>query len=160
MSEQPGQPITPYLLYSDVGAAVSWLTGAFGFKEVLRYTDEDGVTNHAEIQIGDGLVMLGNPGPFYRNPDRLGGVTQFVHVYVDDVDAHFDRAVAHGARIINELEDQPYGDRSYDAADLEGHNWSFAQHLRDVPPEEWGAVTAGEDSVAADAEPSGDDSFA
>ena len=136
--------VTPYLLYSDVNAAVAWLTRTFGFKEVLRYTDTDGVTNHAEIQIGDGLVMLGNPGPFYRNPERLGGVTQFVHVYVDDVDEHHDWAVAEGARVIAELEDQPYGDRRYDAVDLEGHNWSFAQRVRDVPPEEWGAETAGQ----------------
>lgn len=142
MTEQAPQPtVTPYLLYSDVGAAISWLTRAFGFTETLRFTDPDGVVNHAEMSVGDGLIMLGNPGPFYRNPDRLGGVTQFTHVYVEDVDAHYDQAVAEGARIMADLEDQPYGDRRYDAADLEGHNWSFAQNLRHVAPEEWGAIT-------------------
>ena len=150
MADETPQPtITPYLLYSDVGAALTWLTRVFGFTESLRFTDEDGVVNHAEMTIGDGLIMLGNPGPFYRNPDRLGGVTQFTHVYDEDVDAHFARALAEGARIMADLEDQPYGDRRYDAADLEGHNWSFAQHMRDVAPEEWGATTPEDEDLEA-----------
>ena len=87
----------------------------------------------------DGVIMMGYPGPDYESPKRTGKVSQLTHVYVDDVDKHFEHAKGSGATIIRELEDQPYGDRSYGAADLEGHHWFFAQHIRDVPPEEWGA---------------------
>jgi PhnB protein len=130
-------PIVPYLLYEDVPGALDWLTRAFGFTERLRFAGSDGVVSHAEITLGDGLVMLGFPGPDYRNPKQLGNATQLVHVYVDDVDAHFARAKGEGATIIAELEDQTYGDRRYIAEDPEGHRWTFAQQIRVVPPEEW-----------------------
>jgi uncharacterized glyoxalase superfamily protein PhnB len=135
--------ITPYLLYEDVAAAVEWLAEAFGFQERLRFTDPDGVVTHAEVDLAGGLVMLGHPGPGYRSPRRLGAYTQLVHVYVGDVDEHFRRALAAGATIHAEPADMPYGDRRYDTEDLEGHRWSFAQRLRDVSPEEWGATTPG-----------------
>ncbi|MDX6519236.1 MAG: hypothetical protein QOF50_2082 [Gaiellaceae bacterium] len=64
-----------------------------------------------------------------------------VHVYVEDVDAHLAHARAAGATILSELEDQPFGDRQYRAEDLEGHRWMFATHVRDVPPQDWGAET-------------------
>jgi uncharacterized glyoxalase superfamily protein PhnB len=124
--------VSPYLLYEDVDAAVDWLTAAFGFTEMVRLRGPDGKANHAELRAGGGLVMLGNPGPEYQNPRRLGGVTQLVYVYVDDVDAHCQRARAAGARILREPADQFYGDRTYGAEDPEGHQWSFAQHVRDV----------------------------
>lgn len=124
--------ISPYLLYEDVDAAVDWLTAAFGFTEALRLRGPDGRSNHAELRLGGGLVMLGNPGPGYRSPRRLGSATQLVHVYVDDVSAHCERARAAGARIVREPADQFYGDRTYGAEDPEGHQWSFAQHVRDV----------------------------
>jgi PhnB protein len=130
-------PIVPYLLYEDVPGALDWLTRAFGFTERLRFAGSDGVVSHAEITLGDGLVMLGFPGPEYRNPKQLGNATQLVHVYVDDVEAHFARAKGEGATIIAELEDQTYGDRRYIAEDPEGHRWTFAQQIRVVPPEEW-----------------------
>ncbi len=128
--------ITPYLLYEDVGTAVDWLTNAFGFTERMRLKGEDGRANHAEIAIADGVVMLGCPGADYKNPKRLGSVTQLVHVYVDEIDRHCEVAKAAGARIVRPPEDQFYGDRRYDAEDPEGHMWSFAQHIRDVSPEE------------------------
>ena len=78
--------ITPYLLYEDVDAAVDWLTSAFGFTEKMRLKGDDGRANHAEIALADGVVMLGCPGADYQNPKRLGGVTQLVHVYVDEID--------------------------------------------------------------------------
>ena len=124
--------ISPYLLYEDVDAAVDWLTAAFGFTETVRLRGPDGRANHAELRLGDGLVMLGNPGPGYRSPNRLGGATQLIYVYVDDVAAHYERARAGGARILREPADQFYGDRTYGAEDPEGHHWSFAQHVRDV----------------------------
>ena len=131
--------ITPYLLYEDVAGALAWLTEAFGFRERLRYTEDDGTVTHAELELGDGLVMLGDPGPEYRSPKSLGSSTHLVHVYVDDVDEHFHRAKEAGATIHSEPADQAYGDRRYDAEDPEGHRWSFAQRVRDVAPEDWGA---------------------
>ncbi len=71
------------------------------------------------------------PGPTTRNPSILGHVTQSLYVYVDDIDAHFQRSKDAGALIIDELKDQAYGDRRYGAADPEGHCWYFAQHIRD-----------------------------
>jgi PhnB protein len=135
--------VTPYLLYEDVDAALAWLRDVFGFRERLRFAADDGTVSHAEMTIGeDGLLMLGHPGPDYRDPRRVGGGTALVHVLVDDVDAHAERARAAGARLLREPEDQDYGHRRYDVEDLAGHTWSFSQHVRDVAPEGWGATTA------------------
>jgi PhnB protein len=134
------QTVTPYLLYEDVTAAIDWLGRAFGFEERLRFADDRGVVTHAELTIGEGEVFLGHPGPEYRSPKRLGAFTFLVHVYVDDVDAHHARAVEAGATIHQEPENTRYGDRRYDTEDLEGNRWSFAQLLREVEPEEWGAT--------------------
>jgi uncharacterized glyoxalase superfamily protein PhnB len=124
--------VSPYLLYEDVDAAVEWLARTFGFTETVRMPGQDGRAMHAELRLGDGLVMLGNPGSGYRNPQHLGGATQLVYVYVPDVDAHYQRAKAAGAHILRELADQFYGDRTYGVQDPEGHQWSFAQHVRDA----------------------------
>jgi uncharacterized glyoxalase superfamily protein PhnB len=128
--------ITPYLLYQDVDAALEWLTTTCGFTEDVRMPGPEGKAVHAEARLGDGVVMMGNPGPDYQNPKRRGGATQLVYVYVDDVDKHFETARAAGAHILNEPADQFYGDRTYGAEDPEGHQWSFAQHVRDVAPED------------------------
>jgi len=138
-----GMPrVIPYLLYEDVGRAIEWLGRAFGLTEKLRLTDDNGVVNHADVRIDDGVIMLGNPGAGYANPKRVGHATQLVAVYVDDVDEHFRRAKEAGATILSEPEDQPYGERRYMAEDPEGHQWHFATHQRSVPPEEWGAKIA------------------
>jgi PhnB protein len=134
------QTVTPFLLYQDVPAAIEWLGRAFAFEERLRFADESGTVTHAEVVLGDGEVSLGNPGPGYRSPKELRAFTHLVHVYVADVDAHHARAVEAGAPIVGELHDTDYGDRRYDTEDLEGHRWSFAQRLRELAPEEWGAV--------------------
>jgi uncharacterized glyoxalase superfamily protein PhnB len=118
--------VSPYLLYSDVDAMLEWLTRAFGLTERMRVPGPDGKTSHAEMELGDGLVMMGCPGPDYRNPKRLGAVTLLIFVNVDDVEAHFARAKAAGAEIVTELEDKPYG-RTYAAKDPEGHQWHFAR---------------------------------
>ena len=139
MADEPR--VTPYLLYEDTNAAVDWLSRAFGFEEHLRFTNDDGLITHAELRLDDGVVFLGRPGADYRNPKHLGAVTVGIHVYVDAVDAHYERAREAGAEILAEPADQDYGDRRYTAADLEGHYWFFAQHVRDVAPEDWGAAT-------------------
>ena len=91
---------------------------------------------HAEVSFGKGVVMMGNPGPDFQNPKGRGGATQLVYVYVDDVDGHFEKSKGAGARILREPADQFYGDRTYGAEDPEGHQWSFAQHVRDPSPED------------------------
>ena len=136
------QTITPYLLYEDAAAAIEWLGRAFGFEERLRLTDDEGKVTHAELALGEGTLYLGHPGPDYRSPKRVGASSHLVHVYVDDVDAHYARAVEAGATIKLEPEDMPYGERRYDAEDLEGQSWSFAQRTREVAPEDWGATRA------------------
>lgn len=137
------QTVTPYVLYRDVGAAIDWLGRTFGFEEKLRYTSDDGTVTHAELTLGDGEVFLGHPGPDYRSPRELGSYSHLVHVYVDDVDDHYGRAVKAGAQIHVELHDTPYGDRRYDTEDLEGQRWSFAKLLRELEPQEWGATRPG-----------------
>jgi PhnB protein len=135
--------VTPYLYYKDSAAALDFLTTAFGFTEKIRMPDEAGGVSHAEIELGDGVVMFGSPGKGYKNPKELGVATQNVYVYVDDVDAHYEHAKAAGAEIVREPEDQFYGDRSYGATDPEGHEWYFATHVREVSPEEMQAAMAG-----------------
>ena len=135
--------VIPYLLYEDVAAMLAWLDRAFGFEEKVRFVSpDDGRVSHAEMQLDGATVFMGDPGDEYRNPRRLGAVTQSLYVYVADVDAHCERARAAEAEIRDEPADQPYGDRRYSAIDPEGHHWFFAQHVRDVPPEAWGATTA------------------
>jgi PhnB protein len=121
--------IAPYLLYEDGAAAIDFLTNAFGFEEVMRMEDDKGDVNHAELRLGEDTVMLGDPGDDYRNPRNADHSTALVHVYIDDVDGHFERAKAAGAEIVMEPTDQEYGDRRYDAKDPEGHFWSFATPL-------------------------------
>jgi PhnB protein len=128
--------------YEDAGAAADWLCSAFGFVEEGRYT-QDGRVTHANLVLGDGVVMVGWPGPHYRSPRHHGEqcaearrwldspyVVDGVHVRVDDVDAHYRRALEAGARMLSPLEDnEPVGQRQYRVEDLEGHRWMFAQPL-------------------------------
>jgi PhnB protein len=125
--------IAPYLLYENLADALEWLAKAFGLRERLRHAGPDGKPRHAEMELGDdGLILLGQPGPHYRNPKRLGSVTQHLYVRVDDVDTLFERAVQAGAIVLEPPADQPYGDRRCALEDPEGHTWYFAQSIR--PP--------------------------
>jgi PhnB protein len=135
------QTITPYVLYEDVDGALDFLSRAFGFEEVLRYTGSEGYVNHAEMRLGGGTIYLGDPGDRYRNPKQLGQETVGIYVEVDDADATYERAKAAGAEILAEPEDQEYGERRFTARDPEGHHWFFAHPIRAVAPEEWGATT-------------------
>ena len=127
--------ITPHLFYDDVDAAIDWLVKAFGFEIRLRMTDKDGAVVHGDLEVADSLVMVGlaSEGAVRESPQSLGGkISQRLYVFVDDVDAHYERARSAGARITSELAEQFYGDRVYECMDLEGHRWKFAQHIRDV----------------------------
>ncbi len=128
----PGYPrISPYLNYEDTGAMMDWLAKAFGLTERHSQRSPDGVVMHAEMALHDGVVMMGSPGGEFRNPKNLGQSTHSLYVYIDDLEAHCDRARAAGAEIIEEPADQPYGDRRYGARDPEGHLWYFASRLAD-----------------------------
>jgi uncharacterized glyoxalase superfamily protein PhnB len=119
--------ITPYLLYEDLPGALEWLAKAFGFR--LRHPIPDGKATHAEMEFEGAVILMGYPGPQYRNPKRLGQVTQNLYVRVDDLDRHFERAVRAGAVVLENPTDQPYGDRRYGVEDPEGHCWYFAEAI-------------------------------
>jgi PhnB protein len=122
--------ITPYLLYRDAGAALTWLAKAFGLRKSGRAVkDTEGRVTHAAMALGDAVLMLGSPGPDFTSPKALGQATQNLYVDVDNVDKHYARAVKAGATIIEEPQDTFYGARRYGAEDPEGHRWYFAQDL-------------------------------
>jgi uncharacterized glyoxalase superfamily protein PhnB len=125
------QNIFPALRYRDADTALEWLKRAFDAEEKSVYRGEDGVIHHAELKLGDGIVMFGAHG----EDGWLGGVapeplasTVSLYVVVADPDAHHARAVAAGARIVRELEDMSYGSREYSVRDVEGNLWSFGTY--------------------------------
>lgn len=132
------------LCYQKPMAAFEWLQAAFGFEPAMLLTDADGNLAHSEMTYGDGWIMVGSEwSADHKSPASIGGkTTQTVHVQVaEGLDAHCARARAAGAEILQEPEDQFYGDRTYRARDLEGHIWTFGQTVKDVAPEEWEAET-------------------
>ncbi len=131
----PAATVIPVLIYPDVREAVDWLCAAFGFAERVRIGD-----NHrSQLSFGDGAIIVGDVRAD-RRPPRPGEVTQSVMVRVAAVDAHCERARAHGARVVMEPTDFPYGERQYTADDPVGHQWTFSQSIADVAPEEWGGI--------------------
>ena len=130
--------LTPYLAVDDAAKAIEYYARAFGAKERVRMDAPDGKIGHAELEIGDSLVMLSDPFPqaSTRSPSDLGGTSASVFMYVEDVDAVVKKAVAEGATITNEVEDQFWGDRFGTITDPFGHVWAIATHVEDVPPEE------------------------
>jgi uncharacterized glyoxalase superfamily protein PhnB len=127
------------LVYKDNAAALKWLAEAFGFEPSEVLTDSEGNIVHAEMTHGDGIIMVGNEwAEWTRSPASLGGKnTQRIHARLPDgIDEHCERARRAGARIVMEPADQFYGERTYIAADLEGHHWTFSQTVRHVSNEE------------------------
>lgn len=127
------------LYYRDPAKMIDWLCSAYGFELRLKVEGEGGTIEHSELTYGDAVVMAGSEqsrlGQHFRSPAAAGCVTQALFLYVDDVDAHCERARRAGATIVKEPEDTDYGedywaDRSYGAQDPEGHHWWFAQRLR------------------------------
>lgn len=137
----PTSPVVPVLVYEDAGQALEWLCRVFGFTERLRAANPRGVVTHAQLTAGGGDVMIGGRGGEYRPPEA-DEITQFVLVHVDDVDAHYERARQHGARIVNPPAEMPFGERQYTVHDIGGHRWTFSQSVADVAPEAWGGRTA------------------
>jgi PhnB protein len=128
----------PYLSCKNAAAAIDFYGKAFGAGELMRMTQPDGRVGHAEIQIGAARIMLADEFPEmgFRSPASLGGSPVGIHIYVADVDALAERAVAAGAKLLRPVADQFYGDRSATLEDPFGHRWFFATHKEDVSPEE------------------------
>lgn len=130
--------VTPYLVVNDGKAAIDFYRRAFGAKEVVKMDGPGGKIAHAELKIGDSMIMLSDemPGTGTRAPLSLGGTTAGVFVYLEDVDSIFQQAVTAGAKVDTPLADMFWGDRYGKLTDPFGHSWSLATHKEDVAPEE------------------------
>jgi len=131
--------LTPSIYYDDANAAIDWLADAFGFELLVKVPGDEGRVVHSELRLGDAWIMVASPTPggSRQGPRTLGGKTTMgLFVYVDDVDAHCERARAAGATILREPADSFNGDRVYGCADLQGHEWFFATHVTDDYPED------------------------
>lgn len=133
--------VTPYIYVRGAADAIAFYEKAFGAVELMRLPMPGGMIGHAEIRIGDSVVMLSDEMPEWGNksPQTLGGTSAGLMVYVPNVDALFAQAVAAGASVHKPLADQFYGDRSGSVLDPYGHNWTIATHTEDVPHEEMAA---------------------
>ncbi len=130
----PTDAVLPHLYYRDADAAAVWLGDAFGFHEVYRVSESDGRIHIAQLRLGNAYVMIRYTRDEQLSPLDAGGVTQSLMVVVDDVDAHYAAAIAAGAQTVTEPSDMEYGEREYQAIDLERHHWTFTQHVADVDP--------------------------
>lgn len=130
--------VTPYLVIKDAAKALEFYKEAFGATEQVRMPSPDGKVMHAEIRIGDSLLMLCDECPDWNavGPLTLGGTSVSIMLYVEDVDTVVNRAVAGGAKVTMPVADQFWGDRMGTIVDPFGHKWSVATHKEDVPPEE------------------------
>lgn len=134
--QPPGyHSVTPYLVVRGAAQALDFYARAFGAVEVLRLP-MGGLIGHAEIRIGDSIVMLADEMEGYAGPQTIGGSPVSLMIYTKDVDAMFDRAVAAGATIRRPVADQFYGDRTGVLVDPYGHVWSIATHIEDVSGDE------------------------
>jgi PhnB protein len=130
--------VTPYLIVKGAADAIGFYKTAFDAVELMRMQSPDGKIGHAEIRIGDSVIMLADEHPEmgYRGPKSLGGAGVSLMVYVDRVDEVFKKAVASGAKELQPLTNQFYGDRSGTLEDPFGHRWTLATHIEDVAPDE------------------------
>jgi PhnB protein len=142
--------VTPYLVVEGAAAAIDFYTKVFGAKERMRMPAPEGKIGHAEIEIGNSMVMLAdaNPQMGHKSPKALGGTPVSLLVYVENADDTVQRAAAAGGRVVRPVENQFYGDRMGGVEDPFGHLWYVATHVEDVSPEEMkrrmeGMATAG-----------------
>jgi predicted enzyme related to lactoylglutathione lyase/uncharacterized glyoxalase superfamily protein PhnB len=142
----PTDTVLPHVSYQDVDEAIAWLGKAFGFSEHYRYGDP---TSGAQVHLGNAWIMLKKAREGSANPAKLGYGTQSLTVFVDDLEAHFRRAKAAGANLLEDLHETVYGELQYAAEDLDGHHWLFSKHARNLSPDEWGARVSGVTSRVA-----------
>jgi PhnB protein len=130
--------VTPYLAVENAAAAIDYYKKVFGAKERVRMATPDGKIGHAELELGDSVVMLADAQPQFstRAPTEVGATTASIFMYVEDVDTVVKGALDAGATMLMEVADQFWGDRFGTVQDPFGHQWSIATHIEDVPPEE------------------------
>ena len=130
--------VTPYLIVDDADAAIDFYKSVLGASERMRMAGQDGKVGHAELEIGDSVIMLADEHPEMdaHGPKTVGGTPVSLHVYVEDADGVFERAIESGAEALRPVEDKFYGDRSGSFEDPFGHHWHVATHVEEVPPEE------------------------
>jgi PhnB protein len=129
---------TPYLIIDGAARALDFYTRVFGAAELMRMEAPGGKIGHAEIRIGDSVIMLADEHPEmgFKGPRALGGTPVSIMLYVADVDTLYNRAIEAGAKELKPLQDQFYGDRSGTVTDPFGHVWTIATHVKDIPPDE------------------------
>jgi len=130
--------VSPYLCIDGAADAIEFYTKVFGATERTRMPAPEGKIGHAELQIGDSVIMLSDEFPEMgnRSPKSVGGTPVILSVYVEDVDGVFGQAIDLGAKSVQEVENQFYGDRSGQFEDPFGHRWSVATHVEDVAADE------------------------
>src|ERR687895_304237 len=130
--------VTPYLIVDGAAAAIDFYKSVLGASERMRMGGPGEKVGHAELEIGDSVIMLADEHPEMDalGPKSVGGTPVTLHVYVEDADSVFQRAIDAGAEARQPLEDKFYGDRSGSFEDPFGHGWHVATHVEDVPPEE------------------------
>ena len=129
---------TPYLIIKDAARALEFYKKAFGAVEIMRIPSPGGKVGHAEIKIGAAIIMLADEFPDMncKSPQSFGGTPVSIMVYVQDVDEFVKQAVSAGAKVLRPVENKFYGDRAGSLEDPFGHQWHFATHVEDVPPDE------------------------
>jgi uncharacterized glyoxalase superfamily protein PhnB len=135
----PVDTVLPHVSYQNLGEAIAWLTRVFGFEEYYRY---GGGPRGGQMWAGKTAIQVNQARDGEKSPRQLGYGTQSLTIIVEDVDAHYARAKAAGAKILEEPHETEYGEYQYAAEDLDGHRWLFSRHAKDRRPEEWGAVVA------------------
>ena len=133
----PVDTVLPHITYKDLPAAIDWLVATFRFSEHFRYGNP---VAGSQLHLGKAWIMVSQARSAYRCPAELGFGTQMLSVFVEEVEAHFARAKASGAKIVEELHQTEYGELQYGVEDPEGHRWVFSRHAADINPQEWGAT--------------------
>jgi len=132
--------VTPHLVLDDAAQAIEWYKKALGAEEVGRHVGPDGKIMHAELRIGNSLIMLNDPMGGGKGPKEIGGSPVSLWLYVEDCDALFNRAVAAGAEVfggpMGQMQDQFWGDRTGTLADPHGYTWTIGTHKEDLSPQE------------------------
>ena len=135
----PTDTLLPHVEYKGLAEAIEWLGKAFGFREHYRYGQP---LSGAQVHLSNAWIMVKQEEAGRASPAQLGYGTQSLTVFVEDVEAHFLRAKAAGAKILEEPHETVYGEFQYAAEDLDGHHWLFSRHVKDLSPDEWGATVA------------------
>lgn len=133
----PVDTVLPHVAYRDLPAAIQWLTRVFGFTVHYHYGEP---ISGAQMYAGKACLMVKQAAAHQFSPAQLGYGTQSLTILLEDVEVHFARAKAAGAKILEEPHETVYGEFQYAVEDLDGHRWLFSRHARDVSPADWGAV--------------------